>query len=273
MRDPAQTTKTLVDFCEDLPRPGVMCTLIQVTGSHPQAVGARMWVSRAEVVGTLGGGAFERDVMGHALEQFRDAAPAPHIEEYVLSRRTGQCCGGRARVFYEFVPSLQTIHLFGGGHVGSAVSRVLCELPYRVCVIDPRPEWSTARDWPAGVSVFGIDPTSYVRERTFGPNDAACIFTHDHELDFAIVAELLPTDIGYLGLIGSDHKARRFRARLAELDLVDRWDETMNCPIGAALPDKNPRVIAIAIAEEVLRTWALVRPPIRSNPGATNLER
>lgn len=266
-----QTSKTAGDFWKDLPRPGVMCTIVKVTGHHPQEVGARMWVSREGQIGTLGGGEFERRVLAHALELFLAEAPKPHTEEYVLCREMGQCCGGRAQVFYEHVPQPLRVHVFGGGHIGGALMHVLSDLALEPHVIDQRPHWSTERNWPSDVHVHGVDPLEYVAAHSFGARDAVCIITHSHDLDFALLRELLEQPVGYLGLIGSTHKARVFRARLGEVaaregnDLDTLWDRNVRCPMGRPLPSKNPKAIAISIATELLERWALA--PRTAGPG------
>jgi xanthine dehydrogenase accessory factor len=76
--------------------------------------------------------------------------------------------------------------------------------------------------------------------------------THGHDLDFAIAAAAIARgDLPYVGVIGSETKAARFRARLAQRGL----DATrLRCPIG--LPGgprtKHPRAVAIALAAELL---------------------
>lgn len=258
-----QTTKTAGDFLPDLPRPGVMCTIIKVTGHHPQEVGARMWVSRTGQIGTLGGGEFERRVLAHALELLLADAPSAHVEEYVLCREMGQCCGGRAHVFYEPVPVPLRVHVLGGGHVGGALAHTLSGLALEVHVVDQRPHWSSEREWPDDVHVHCEDPLAYSAARRFGARDAACIVTHSHDLDYALVLRLLPEPLGYLGLIGSTHKARVFRARLEGEPasdgraLVDLWDEKLRCPMGKKLRSKNPKAVAISIASQLLEVWAL----------------
>ncbi|MEK9144508.1 MAG: XdhC family protein, partial [Elusimicrobiota bacterium] len=54
------------DLAGDLPRPGVLCTLADVVGSAPQAVGAKMWVWADGFNGTIGGGRFESLVLAEA---------------------------------------------------------------------------------------------------------------------------------------------------------------------------------------------------------------
>ncbi|MBI4345951.1 MAG: xanthine dehydrogenase accessory protein XdhC [Elusimicrobia bacterium] len=253
----AQTPKTIVDFAPGLPRPAVLCTLVSVVGSAPQEPGARMWVTAERFEGTLGGGRFEAEVLAHArtLVGRRDATA--QLKAYVLCKEMGQCCGGRVQVFFEPVLRRKVAHVFGGGHVGRALASVLAGSPVEVVLIEPREEWSGSDGLPEGVSVRREDPAAYVAARVWDADDAACILTHSHDLDFRLVSELMRRPLGYLGLIGSAHKARVFQARLVSAgtaldDVERRWEERVRCPMGAGLRSKNPKAIAIAIASEVL---------------------
>ena len=157
----------------------------------------------------------------------------------------------------------RSVHLFGGGHVGRAAAEVLAGTPLDVMVVDSRPEWT--RGLPAGVRTAGVDPLEYARSRDWGPADAACIWTFSHDLDLALVRHLLPLPLGWLGLIGSAHKAKVFLARLIEEGGAPAggwealWEEKLRCPIGLPLRSKNPKVIAIAAAAELLQDWGLAK--------------
>lgn len=254
-----QTSKTIGDFLKDLPRPAVLCTLVRVTGSAPQETGARMWVTAGRFYGTLGGGELERLILEHARGLLRSAGARPGLREFTLCKETGQCCGGRVEVFFEPVPARKAAHLFGGGHVGRALAGVLSGAGFDLHLIDPRPEWAAREELPADVEIHLADPVEYARSRDWTPEDAACVFTHSHDLDFRLIRHLLPRPPGYLGLIGSEHKARVFQARLRDAgdpDLERAFEERVRCPIGLPLPGKNPKVIAVAIAAELLQEWA-----------------
>lgn len=252
-------SRTILDFAGDLPRPGVMCTIVKVTGSHPQQAGARMWVTQDESMGTLGGGQFERRVIETARELLRDGATRPELREYVLCKEMDQCCGGKGQVFYEIARGRKRVTLFGAGHVGRAVAEVLAGAPVEVHVVDSREEWTRREGLPPGIQVHRVDSLEHARASSWDEQDAVCIFTPSHELDFALVRHFLEQPVGYLGLIGSSHKARVFRARLqdAHASLVDLWDDKVHCPIGIPLPSKNPKVIAIALAAQLLQEWVL----------------
>ncbi len=248
-------SRTLADFAPDLPRPAVACTIVKLTGSAPQRVGARMWVTRDAFLGTVGGGELERRVLEHARSLI--GAGEPRLREFVLCKEMGQCCGGRVEIFLEPVSRRKTVHLFGGGHVGRALAEVLSGMPFETVVVDPRPEW--LQGLPAGVEGRLADPRTYARERAWDADDAACVMTFSHDLDFALIAHLLTTPAGYLGLIGSEHKADVFAARLKALDpaLEQAAEDRLRCPIGVPLESKNPKVIAVSIAAELLKEWGL----------------
>lgn len=257
----AQSSKAIVDFAPTLPRPAVLCTLVSVVGSAPQEPGARMWVSESRFEGTLGGGKFEAEVLEFARSLVGRRNVRAQLREYVLCREMGQCCGGRVQVFFEPVLRRRLAHIFGGGHVGRALASVLAGSPLDVVLIEPREEWARAAGLPEGVAVRNEDPIAYLGARVWDSDDAACVLTHSHELDFRLVSELLKRPIGYLGLIGSEHKAKLFQARLASAganpnELERLWEERVRCPMGDGLRSKNPKAIAISIAHELLEECA-----------------
>ncbi len=254
---------SLSELAGDLPRPGVLCTLAKVVGSAPQAPGAKMYVWADGFKGTLGGGRFEAEALAEARRLLNAARPEAFLREYILCREMGQCCGGKATIFYEPCPRRRAVHLFGAGHVARAVASTLDGLDLEVVVVDDRAEWADASAFPAKTRVLRADPAALAAAAGYGALDAVCVMTHDHEIDFRLVDILLDKPLGYLGLIGSTHKARVFRARLPPPRRA-LWDETMRCPIGRKIPSKSPKAIAISVAAELLETWACCPTPAQA---------
>jgi len=245
----------LSELAGDLPRPGVLCTLAKVVGSAPQAPGAKMWVWKDGFSGTIGGGRFEAEVLLEARRMLETPAPEAFLKEYTLCREMGQCCGGKATVFYEPCGRRKAVHIFGAGHVARALASTLEGLDLEVVVYDARPEWADPLAFPPKAKILKTDPVVLAQAAGYGPLDAAVVMTNDHELDFKLVDLLLDKPLGYLGLIGSMHKARVFRSRLPPPRRL-LWDAAMRCPIGRKIPSKNPKAIGIAVAAELLDKWA-----------------
>lgn len=105
--------------------------------------------------------------------------------------------------------------LFGAGHVGHALVKVLGTLP---CVV----QWVDARDElfpdevPANVQVEATDlPDAIVDEAPAGAY--FIVMTHDHALDFSLTQRIMRRDdFAYFGLIGSKTKRVKFERRLLE---------------------------------------------------------
>ena len=231
------------DLAGDLPRPAVLCTLADIAGK-----------------GTIGGGRFESLVLAEARRLLAEGQNGAILKDYTLCREMGQCCGGKVKVLFESCPRRRAVHVFGAGHVGRALAKTLDGVDLEVVVCDPRAEWAAPHAFPAATRVLCHDPAPLARAAKYTAHDAACVMTHDHELDFALVDILLDKPLGFLGLIGSEHKARSFRARLPA-PRRKLWDARMHCPIGWKIPSKNPQAIAIATAAQLLHDWAFYRAP------------
>jgi xanthine dehydrogenase accessory factor len=140
------------------------------------------------------------------------------------------------------------VWLYGGGHVGQALARMLRELPLRLTWIDSRPELRAT----AGMR-HEPDPVASVSEAPIGAY--FLVMTHSHPLDFRLCQEVLQRDdFAWLGLIGSKSKSARFRSRLRREGLDGDAVARLICPIGIeGVRGKWPAVIALAVAAQVLR--------------------
>jgi xanthine dehydrogenase accessory factor len=148
--------------------------------------------------------------------------------------------------------------LFGNGHVGRALVRVLGVLPAQVRWIDARAEDFPA-DPPANVEIVVTDvPEAELRAAPQG--SFVLVMTHSHDLDFTLVAAALARDDWrYVGMIGSRAKRAQLERRLAQRGIDGARFAEVICPIGAPLPGvsgKDPGSIAIAVAAELLATRA-----------------
>ena len=160
--------------------------------------------------------------------------------------------GGGALLFELIRPAALHVVLFGAGHVGKALVRVLGELPCRVAWIDGRAE-QFPRDVPPNVTVECTEMPQYALERA--PSGAAfLVMTHSHALDLALCEKILQrNDFSYFGLIGSTTKRAKFIKRLEARGLPGDVIERMVCPIGIpGLSGKHPGEIAVAVAAQLL---------------------
>jgi len=145
--------------------------------------------------------------------------------------------------------------LFGAGHVGAAIVRMLGELPCTVTWIDEREDMFPSTI-PANVTVEATDmPEALVAS---APADASyLVMTHSHALDQRLSEAILArADVGWFGLIGSKTKRVQFERRMAARGLPKDRIDAMVCPIGlAGITNKLPAAIAASVCAQLLMIW------------------
>jgi xanthine dehydrogenase accessory factor len=135
--------------------------------------------------------------------------------------------------------------IFGAGHVGRAIARIVPGLPFDLAWYDSRAGMAAT----PGVTVDAADAL-VACAGTARADAAVVVLTHDHALDYRLVAAALGSPARFVGVIGSATKRGRFLRKLAD-DGIDA--ARLTCPIG--LPDivgKDPAVIAVAVAAQLL---------------------
>jgi xanthine dehydrogenase accessory factor len=230
--------------------PAALVTIVRASGSTPAAAGAKMVVlADGTFTGTVGGGHLEQ----LAIDDARACLASGEAKtcRYPLGATAGQCCGGVVEVFVEPLNIGPELYLFGAGHVAQAVCRVLAGTTFVVHAIDEREDWTGAL--PAAVHRHAVAWDAFVADAAW--SDArtyVAIMTHRHDVDEAIVAEVVKRPARYLGLIGSQTKWRRFRDRLEGRGLTPAMLDRVRCPIGLDVGGKSPQEVAVSIAAELL---------------------
>ncbi len=162
---------------------------------------------------------------------------------------------------------LAQLMLFGAGHVGQALVQALAPLPIAVHWVDSRADQFPKTLPENTLRICTGDPVSAIEK---APREAAyLVMTHDHGLDYDLVAAILARgDARYVGLIGSRSKRVQFERRLAkEAGYTPEIIASVTCPIGlAGIGGKEPAIIAASVAAELLS----VLSPARANSGNKN---
>src|SRR5688572_2605124 len=251
--------------------PSVIVTLAMVRGHAPRNGGAKMVVSADALFGTVGGGNLEATAIDRARAMLASATAEPELLTLTLSDKATveygvQCCGGEVTMLLEPVRAVPSVAIFGLGHVGLELARILARHELELHLIDARTEMlDPARVGVPGASGILADAVATVRLRHAPVPESAIaelpagthvlIMTHDHVEDLAITDQALRSDaLGSIGLIGSASKWARFRAKLVELGHTEADLARVSTPIG--IPEvggKAPASIAVSVAARTLQ--------------------
>jgi len=265
------TAETLKTFLGAAKR-NVMVEVARARGSTPRDAGAYMLVSPTATLGTIGGGQLEFMAIDKARQMLAAGQADQAKLDVPLGPEIGQCCGGRVEVLIRPVDHrlaedlvldaqaeearMPKAYVFGGGHVGLALANALSLLPLRTTVVETRAE--ALEGMPEGVATM-LTPVPEEMVRSAEAGAAFVVLTHDHALDFLIVAEALKRgDAAYVGMIGSQTKKATFRSwYLKEAGGNEADFARLVSPIGGDIvKDKRPAVIAALAAAEMMAALA-----------------
>ncbi|WP_159612760.1 xanthine dehydrogenase accessory protein XdhC [Glutamicibacter sp. JC586] len=252
-------------------RAAVLITVTEVRGHAPREAGAKMVIADDETFGTVGGGNLEMAAVARAREMIATGSCTPEIMELRLNDKAPakygrQCCGGEVKLLLEPLPVPKTVAIFGVGHVGMELARILSRHPIDLYLTDSRPEAiaEAAQLLPSvariqtQVAVMGEQVLSTLPEGSH-----VLIMTHDHAEDFHLCdAAVTHPSLGSIGLIGSTAKWSRFRKNLGESGHTEQQISKIQCPIGIPeITGKEPAVIAVSVAAQLM--GLLSKPAVR----------
>lgn len=236
--------------------PFASVTVVDTMGSVPQDRGAKMLVTLQGLhYGTVGGGKVETKAIEEARTILQDPSqPATRFLQWNLNRDVGMTCGGTVRLYIEAHNVARwNIVIFGAGHVANALVRVLLPLECIITCIDPRPEWLAKL--PEAPNLRKVHAPDMRQEVSHIPDGASVLLmTMGHTTDKPILLEILRTRrFPYLGVIGSNAKAKRLRSDVSEAGLPAEMQRAFFCPLGLKVGSNHPQEIAISIAAQLLQ--------------------
>jgi xanthine dehydrogenase accessory factor len=235
----------------------VLLTVMGIRGSSPRDTGTKMVVSEDKTFDTIGGGALEYQSIEIARELLRSNKPQPklsqHTESFNLGKDLKQCCGGVVSVFFEVFPASDFIlNIFGAGHIGQALVKILAEIDCKVNLFDSRPELLSDIHSRNIQTIHLEQPELAIESCT--ANSYFLVMTHDHALDQQLCEAILARgDSVYCGVIGSRTKGLKFRQRLLKKGFTQDELQQLTCPMGLTdLKAKKPMEIAVSVMVECL---------------------
>lgn len=243
----------------------VIVTVTEKEGMGPADVGKKMLVIENNVAfGTVGGGAIEY----YAREKCKEVllSRQSFTERYILNDREVQvvnddvvlpmACGGKVTLFYEFIGPKQYVYIFGAGHCGAALARVLKPLGFFTTIIDERDYVINALDDSADVKV-NEGFVEYIEKHGLPNNRYIVVCTPSHTNDYNVLNKILELKIKpkYFGMLCSKKKIKDYLEKAYEVYGRDIDLSNFYSPIGLQTGGDSPEEVAISIAGEILSVY------------------
>ncbi len=163
---------------------------------------------------------------------------------------------GRAVVVEAVEPPFQVV-ICGAGHVGAALAPVARCAGFGPVVLDDRREFADPQRFPEAESVTTLDSFDEAFSGLdVGPHSYVVIVTRGHTHDMSVLRQALRTEAGYIGLMGSRTKRKRFYDALRADGFSDGELDRVHSPIGLAIGAETPGELAVSIVAEMIQVRA-----------------
>lgn len=236
-------------------QPFVLVTLTGIKGSAPQIEGAKMLVTASGLFwGTVGGGKIEAHSIRWAQEMLSQNKKSAAMT-WNLQKDIGMSCGGEVSLFFDVNQMMNwNIAIFGAGHISQEVCRVLSTWCCQISVFDSRSEWLEKIYSSGNIDKKLTD--DFAAEVTNLPVGTFLLsMTQGHASDVPVLHSAMQRpsgDLKFIGVIGSEVKARKIKSELVELGNTEEKVSQIVCPLGLPIGNNTPSEIAISIAAQLL---------------------
>ncbi len=232
-------------------------TVVEATEGTPRESGTRMIVyPDGKTEFTVGGGNLEEIAKKKAIQALKEGHDRLVKAELNLKGNTGMVCGGDAELYIEVFKTSSEVVIFGGGHIGVALSKFLNIMGMRYRIVDDRKDFCTIKRFPkaAEVSCINYGDKKIIRDCNIGEKSYCVIVTHGHKGDKKVLKSLLKTDTPYIGMIGSGNKVRVVMDMLKEENAdIKAAGKRVYAPIGLDIGGDSPQELSLSILSEIFK--------------------
>ncbi|MBO4351631.1 MAG: XdhC family protein [Proteobacteria bacterium] len=233
--------------------PFALVTILNASHNAPARTSFKMCVTEdKKIVGSIGGGGVEYKMRNEALEMLRTHEPIRICHED-FNDKDGVGCGGNADILIETIIPRPTLVIFGGGHIGTALTRYANDVGFNVTIYDDRPDYSTIEGHPG--AMHGIcAPYEDIPKTPFPKNAYFVIVTHQHTGDRACLEGILrrpELEPRYVGCIGSSVKLSHIFKAMMEEGIAREDLAKVHAPIGIDTGGNSATEVAISICAQL----------------------
>ena len=176
-----------------------------------------------------------------------------HFDLSGRGEQAAMMCGGQVDIFLEPILSIETLYLFGAGHISQSTAAMGKMLGFRVVVIDPRPEYNNAERFPDADSLMIEEYDKVFLKLSVDKNSYIVICTSGHALDEKCLQFAVGTEAKYIGMIGSKKKVKEIKEHLLKKGISRQKLNKVYAPIGLDIGGETPQEIVTSILAEIVK--------------------
>lgn len=155
--------------------------------------------------------------------------------------------------FVEWLQPAVSLIVVGAGNDAIPLTQMAAILGWKVTVIDGRASYATSGRFPAANQVLVAKPEQVLANLTLDPQTVFVLMTHNYNYDKAMLCQLLPLQLPYIGSLGPKKKLERMLTELQEegVPLPEKILQSIYGPTGLDIGAETSEEIALSILAEI----------------------
>ncbi|GAA0557671.1 XdhC family protein [Chitinophaga japonensis] len=178
------------------------------------------------------------------------------IDDTEEALRTGMPLTRQYAQYTAFIEVLQapvSLLVFGAGNDAIPLTALAGVLGWEATVIDGRPNYASLQRFPLAHRVLVAKPEQALQHLLIDQRTAAVLMTHNYNYDLAMLRQLLPLQLPYIGSLGPKKKLERMLEELRSEgpDIPAEQLQKVYGPTGLDIGAEGAEEIALSITAEI----------------------
>lgn len=166
---------------------------------------------------------------------------------------------GNITVLIEKDAKPKNVFLFGAGHVAKPTAHLCALTGFHVTVLDDRKGFANVENFKDAHAIQVLENFEDAISNIEIDNDSfVVVFTRGHLHDRTVLAQVLRTKAGYIGMIGSKKKRDAIYKTLLKSGYSQSNILRVHSPIGLSINAKSLEEIAVSIVAEMIKERSLM---------------
>jgi xanthine dehydrogenase accessory factor len=155
--------------------------------------------------------------------------------------------------FVEHIKPVISLIVVGAGNDALPLTQMAAVLGWDITVVDGRANYAKADRFPLAKRVITAKPEQVPAQINIDERTAMILMTHNYNYELALLQQLLPLDLNYIGILGPKKKLERMLAELEDngLAITPTMLQKIYGPAGLDIGSEGAEEIALSIIAEI----------------------
>jgi xanthine dehydrogenase accessory factor len=161
--------------------------------------------------------------------------------------------GDKFTCFIELLQPAVSLVLFGAGNDAIPLVQLAAVLGWHIYIIDGRSNYAIPERFPLAKKIIMARPENALAQIVIDDRTVIVLMTHNYIYDMAVLKQLLPLQLPYVGALGPKKRLLRMLEELRDegMEITDEQLASVYGPTGLDIGSENADEIALSIIAEM----------------------